>query len=87
MASFRIEFKKSAVKELHKISKKDLQKILSKIEQLSVEQRPFGSEKLTAKEQYRIRYGRYRILYSIVEKLQIVCIVKVAHRKEVYRKF
>ena len=85
MEKYKIEFKKSAAKELYSIPKKDLQKILSKIRKLSENPRPDGCIKLTGREQYRIRHGNYRILYSIEEDRLIVYIVKVAHRRDVYK--
>jgi len=85
MAKYKIEFKKSAVKELKSIPKKDLKKFLSKINNLSDNPRPNGSVKLTSREQYRIRHGNYRILYSIEDDLLVIFVVKIAHRQDVYK--
>lgn len=85
MASFEIFFKESVWKDLKKISKKDVRKILKKIGSLSNDPHPSGCEKLTGEEQYRIRQGRYRILYSIQEIELTVWVVKVGHRRGVYR--
>lgn len=84
MVKYKIEFKKSAYKELQLIPKKDLKRILSKIESLSENPRPEGCKKLSALERYRIRQGDYRILYSIEDNILIIYIVKVGHRKNVY---
>ena len=65
MAKYKISLRKSAVKELGDVPKKDLQKIVRKIQTLSTNPRPKGSQKLSQKEQYRIRQGNYRIIYSI----------------------
>jgi mRNA interferase RelE/StbE len=85
MAEYRVYFKESVEKDLNTIPKKDLLKILRRIEALAEEPRPQGHEKLTGQERYRIRQGRYRILYSIQDTELTVWVVKVAHRKEVYR--
>ena len=84
MAKYKIEIKRCAVKEIKKLPSKDLGKILTKISSLAENPRPKGCVKLSADEKYRIRVGVYRILYEIKDKLLIVIVVKVAHRKDVY---
>lgn len=85
MAKYEISVKKSALKELNGIPKKELQKILKKIRALSSNPRPQGSQKLSHREQYRFRQGDYRIIYSIQDDDLTVYIIKVGHRKEIYR--
>ena len=85
MAGYEIFFRESVWKELKKVPKADLKKILSRIEQLGTDPRPMGCEKLTAHELYRIRQGNYRIVYSIQDNELTVWVVKVGHRKDVYR--
>ena len=85
MAKYKISIKKSAVKELESIPNKHLQKIVKKIQSLSNNPRPQVSQKLSHKEQYRVRQGDYRIVYSVQDKEHSIEIVKVGHRKEVYR--
>ena len=85
MAKYEISVKKSAVRELEDISKKELQKIVNKIKTLSSDPRPEGSKKLSHREQYRLRQGNYRIIYSIQDDDLTVHIIKVGHRKEIYR--
>jgi mRNA interferase RelE/StbE len=85
MAAYKIYFKKSVQKDLSSIPKNDLKKILSRIENLGEDPRPAGCEKLTGQERYRLRQGRYRILYSIQDDELTIWIVKVGHRKNVYR--
>ncbi len=85
MAEYRVYFKESVEKDFGAVPKKDLQKILRRIEALAEDPRPQGHEKLTGQERYRIRQGRYRILYSIRDKELTVWVVKVGHRKEAYR--
>jgi len=85
MARYKIFFKKSVWKDLQAIPKKDLRKILHRIESLADDPRGSGSRKLSGEEKYRIRQGRYRIVYSIQDNDLTVWVVKVAHRKDVYR--
>lgn len=85
MAVYKILFKSSIWKDFESIPKRDLKKILEKIDALSTNPRPIGSQKLSAQERYRIRQGRYRILYSIQDEALTVWVVKVAHRKNSYR--
>jgi len=85
MAAYKIFFKKSVESDLKKIKKNDLQKIMVRIAALAGDPRPIGCEKLTGKDRYRIRQGHYRILYSIEDLTLSIWVVKVAHRKDVYR--
>jgi len=85
MAEYRITIKKSAVKELEDIPRKDLQKVINHIWSLVKDPRPRGSQKLSGQKQYRIRQGNYRIVYYIEDKDLLIVIVKIGHRREVYR--
>lgn len=85
MAAYKVYFKESVEKDFTAIPKKDLVKILRRIRALSENPRPSGCEKLTGRERYRVRQGRYRIVYSIEDEVLTVWIVKVGHRKDVYR--
>ena len=85
MEKYRIELKKSVQKDFESIPRKDLQRIISAIESLADDPRPPQSRKLSGREQYRLRQGNYRILYSIQDDLLIIFVVAVGHRKEVYR--
>ena len=85
MAAYKVFFKKSVEKDCSSIPKKDLQKIIERIGLLAENPRPQGCEKLTAQEKYRIRQGRYRIVYSIQDEELTVWIIKVGHRKDIYR--
>jgi len=85
MAEYRVYFRVSVEKDLIAIPKSNLKKILQRIKKLSENPRPSGCEKLTGQERYRIRQGRYRIVYSIQDRELTVWIVKVGHRKEIYR--
>ncbi len=85
MAEYKIYFKESVEKDFHVIPKKDLRKIVLRIETLAKDPRPHGHEKLTGQERYRIRQGRYRIIYSIQDKDLTIWVVKIGHRKDVYK--
>lgn len=85
MGPYKVFFKSSVEKDLRRIPRADLKKILSKIAQLAEEPRPHGCEKLTGHNRYRIRQGSYRVVYSIKDNELVVWVVRVAHRKDVYR--
>ncbi len=85
MAEYKVYFKESVQKDLSVIPKNDLRKILNRIEALAKNPRPPGHEQLTGQERYRIRQGRYRIVYSVQDDVLTVWVVKVGHRKGVYR--
>ncbi len=85
MAAYKVYFKASVEKDFTAIPKKDLKKILKRIEQLADKPRPPGCEKLTGQERYRLRQGRYRIVYSIQDDELTIWVVKVGHRKDIYR--
>lgn len=85
MAVYKIFFRASVEKDFSAIPKNDLKKIFQRVKALADDPRPAGCEKLTGQDRYRIRQGRYRIIYSIQDKELTVWIVKVGHRKEIYR--
>jgi len=85
MAAYKLCFKHPVAKDLRGLPKKDLGRMLERIEALATEPRPPGCEKLTSEERYRIRQGVYRIIYSVIDEEVCVVVVKVAHRKEAYR--
>lgn len=85
MAKYKIEIKKSAAKEIERLSSREIAAVLAKIEALGNNPRPPDCKKLSGEEKYRIRAGHYRILYLIEDRVLIVLIVKVGHRKDVYR--
>jgi len=85
MAEYRVLFRKSVEKDLSCIPKKDAGRILNHIKALEENPRPPGCEKLTGQERYRLRQGRYRIVYSIQDDELTIWIVTIGHRKDVYR--
>jgi mRNA interferase RelE/StbE len=85
MASYELTFRKSVAKDLRDLPKQDVKKILQRIRSLSADPRPADCEKLSGQERYRVRQGLYRIVYEIDDRVLIVLVVKVGHRRDVYR--
>lgn len=85
MAEYKVYFRESVEKDFNSIPKKDLVKILSRIKALADNPRQAGCEKLTGQERYRVRQGRHRIVYSVQDEVLTILIVKVGHRKDIYR--
>lgn len=86
MAAYELVFRKSAAKELRSVPKGDLQRILKRIEGLTDNPRSAEAERLTGRDLYRIRQGAYRIVYEIADDRLIVTIVRIPHRRNVYRR-
>lgn len=85
MVKYRIIVKKSAAKELEKVPQPDLRRIVGKIQNLAIDPRPVGSQKLSNFELYRIRQGDYRIIYNINDTEIIIEIIKIGHRRDIYK--
>ena len=87
MASYSVCIKTSAAKELEAVEPRAVRaRIVSRIQSLNSAPRPPGSQKLAgSEERYRIRQGAYRIVYSVDDEARIVEVVKIGHRREVYR--
>jgi len=86
MTSFKVEWKKSAVKELRGLEKTAIKKIIAKVEKLS--ENPFQDDvkKLVGSRQtYRKRVGKYRIIFEAVSDKLMVVVIKVGHRKNIYK--
>ena len=84
--SYNLVTKKSAERELRAIPKQDMRRISARIQGLAQHPRPSGCEKLSEHERYRVREGDYRIVYAVDDELRTVEIVKIGHRREVFRK-
>lgn len=87
MARYKLVIKPSARREIEAVGqKKDRQRVVLRIQSLAENPRPFGCEKLSGHlNQYRVREGHYRIVYSIDDQNLLIDVVKVGHRKDVYR--
>ena len=87
MAEYRLLIKSSAAKEIEAIgTKRDRQRIVGRIQSLATDPRPPGCEKLAGlSAMFRVRQGEYRVIYSVDDLNRTVVIIKVGHRREVYR--
>lgn len=89
-SNYKIEFKKSAFKEYQKLPLNVKNKVSDALKMLSIN--PFleilNYKKINAKDNnYRIRIGDYRIIYSLYNNSLIIRIIRVGHRKDVYKYF
>lgn len=84
-ASYSVVIKRSAERELRKIPKQDLRRVVARIQGLTREPHPPGCERLSGQERYRVRQGDYRIVYAVDDEARTVEVVKIGHRREVYR--
>lgn len=85
MASYNIEWKKSAIRELRDLPKEIVPRIVNAVGELSSNPFPDGVKKLIGAEHtYRIRIGSYRVVYTVTKATTIVEVIRVAHRKDVY---
>lgn len=85
MDAYKLLIKPSAVKELEAIPKEDRQRIVRRIEGLSADPKPPGSEKLSGEDKYRVRQGDYRVIYFVSNERREVIVFKIGHRRDVYR--
>ena len=87
MASYSVRIKATAAKELEAVEPRSLRvRMVARIRGLAQTPRPHGSQKLAGdEERYRIRQGAYRIVYSVDDEVRGVEVVKIGHRREVYR--
>ena len=84
--TYRIEFTSSAERDFAKLTEDIRQRLLPKVDALAHDPRPIGVQKLQGREnRYRIRVGDYRIIYEIRDKILVILIVGIGHRREVYR--
>lgn len=87
MDSYKIEWKSSAIKELKKLDKRAISRIIKSIEELKESPFPSGCKKLQGSyNTYRYRIGQYRIIYSIYANKLIIEIIRIGHRRDVYKK-
>ena len=85
MASYSLEIKRSAAKELAQLPSKDRGRVVARIQALAEDPRPVGAEKLSGQERYRVRQGDYRILYEIEDQILRIVVAKIGHRRDGYR--
>ena len=86
MASYDIEITRTAEKQLKRLPRDDQVKVVAAILALAEKARPRGSRKLVGYDDvFRVRVGMYRVLYSVSGRQLIVIILKIGHRRDVYR--
>jgi len=85
VASYRLLIKPSAAREIEALPRRDRPRIVARISSLGRDPRPPGCERLSGRDQFRLRQGDYRILYEIQDLDLVVVVVRVGHRREVYR--
>ena len=86
MASYRIEWKASAIRELRRLDRSVIPRIVEAVGRLAEVPFPQGCRKLKGStDTYRIRVGNYRVVYEVAERCLVIEIVRVRHRKDVYR--
>jgi mRNA interferase RelE/StbE len=87
MASYRIEWRRATRKDLRRIDREAVKRIISAVEELATDPYPPGCQKLAGSVcAHRIRIGDYRVLYEVFDDVLVVEVVKVGHRRDVYRK-
>ena len=84
---FEIEYTKAARKDLRKLDHEPRERIAAAVENLSSDPHPSGSRKMIGAEAlFRIRVGDYRVIYEVRNDVLTIFIIKVGHRKDIYRK-
>ena len=84
MDGYGVFARRSVTKDLERVPKRDLRRILGRIRLLARDPRPPGHEKLAGEERYRIRQGDYRIVYSVQGRDRTVWVAKVGPRRDIY---
>ena len=82
---YSVEFSPAAVRDYKKLTHDELEKINILIDKLAENPRPAGYKKLKSRDAYRVRSGDYRVIYEIHHKILTIIIIRIRHRKEVYR--
>ncbi|MDX2142897.1 MAG: type II toxin-antitoxin system RelE/ParE family toxin [Rhodospirillaceae bacterium] len=82
---YRVEFERRAAKELAALPAPARERILKALDRLADDPRASGNIKALHGGGYRLRVGDYRVLYVVKDDLLLVLVVKVGHRKDVYR--
>lgn len=83
---YRVEFKPSAAKAVERLPRAAQRRVLAAVGALADNPRPVGYRKLEgALDLYRVRVGEYRVVYTVRDRVLLVLIVRVGHRRDVYR--
>jgi len=85
--SYRVELKPAAARQLSAIEKPAQRKIAAKIESLAKDPFPHDAKNISGKEDFfRVRSGDYRIVYKVKKKILLVLVIKIGHRRDIYRR-
>ena len=86
MTRYSVEISRTAERQLKRLSQGERQRIARTVAMLAIEPRPRGARKLAGYDDvFRVRTGRYRVIYSVEEDRLVVLVLKIGHRKDVYR--
>ncbi len=83
---YRLEYRRSVKKELRNLNTRDRRAVVRKIEELARQPRPDGSVKLKGSQDlFRVRCGEVRVVYQLQKQVLVVIVIRVGHRREVYK--
>ncbi len=83
---YRVEITRTAERQLKKLTQDDRRRVVRTVAMLAIDPRPRGARKLAGYDDvFRVRTGRYRLIYSIADKRLTVLVLKIGHRKDLYR--
>jgi len=86
MACYSVELTRTAEKQLRRLAKRDRIRVVEAIEELATKARPRAARKLQGYDDvYRIRVGQYRVVYEVYDDRVVVIVLKIGHRKDIYR--
>ncbi len=83
---YAVDFVPSAARELAKLSVRERQRVAAKIDALAAQPRPPGAEKLAGIDAWRVRAGDYRIVYEVRDRVLVVLVLAVGHRRDIYKR-
>lgn len=85
--AYTVRITRPAKQALRKIDRKDQQRIAARINQLAADPRPEGTRKLSGEQDlYRVRVGDYRVIYQVEDQALVVLVIRIGHRRDVYRR-
>jgi mRNA interferase RelE/StbE len=82
---YKVELRRRVWQSLDKLPEKERRVVITALETLEQEPRPRGVEKIRGTELWRIRKGDYRVIYYIDDREQTITVVRIGHRRDVYR--
>lgn len=85
MPTWTVDFEAAALKQLNHLDRDLRARIMSKLDKLKTNPRSFGAIKMSGVHSWRIRVGDYRIIYEIHDNVLTVLVLKIGHRREIYR--